>query len=139
MLVKSEQSEQSHNNPVCLRQYCCRNKLSPIRTSHNNAFVARFFLSPDFAISLFPQFLTSMLPFFRSFVKVAVTISERDAFFPRVLPKTASSAHCVLLFLQFGGDLKMVFELFPQKGENSARVSSAMFPEKPSKKDIVKT
>ena len=52
-------------------QYFCRNKSSPVRTSHNNAFAARFFLSLDFAICLFPQFLTSMLPFFCSFVNTS--------------------------------------------------------------------
>ena len=88
------------------------------------AFVARVFLSLDFAICLFPQFLTSMLPFFRSFVKVVVTVSQRDAFFSTSSPQNRSSAHCALLFLQFWGDLKMGFRGFPQKGENSARVSS---------------
>ena len=88
MLVKSEQSEKIITI-LFFAQYFCRNKSSPIRTSHNNVFVARVFLCLDFAIFLFPQFLTSMLPFFRSFVKVVVTISPRDAFFQRILPKTA--------------------------------------------------
>ena len=120
-------------------QYFCRNKSSPIRTSHNNAFVASVFLSLAFAICLFPQFLTSMLPFFRSFVKVAVTVSQRDAFFSTSSPQNRSSAHCALLFLQFGGDLKMVFELFRRKERIQRECLLAMFPKKPSRKDIVKT
>ena len=120
-------------------QYFCRNKSSPIRTSHNNAFVARVFLSLDFAVCLFPQFLTSMLPFFRSFVKVAVTVSQRDGFFSMSSPQNRSSAHCALLFLQFGGDLKMVFEVFRRKERIQRECLPAMFPEKLSRKDIVKT
>ena len=98
-----------------------------------------FFLSLDFAICLFLQFLTSMLPFFRSFVKVAVTVSQRDAFFSTSSPQNRSSAHCALLFLQFGGDLKMVFEVFRRKERIQRECLLAMFPEKPSRKDIVKT
>ena len=124
---------QNNQNKVIIflffAQYFCRNKSSPIRTSHNNAFVARVFLSLDFAICLFPQFLTSMLPSFRSFVKVAVMISQRDAFFSTSSPQNRSSAHCVPLFLQFGGDLKMVFELFCRKVRIQRECLPAMFPE----------
>ena len=138
VLVKSEQSEESHNN-LCFAQSFCRNKSSPIRTSHNNAFVAGFFLSLDIAICLFPQFLTSMLPFFCSFVKVAVTILQRDALFSTSSPQNRNSVHCALLFLQFGGDLKMVVELFRRKERIQRECLPAMFPEKPRRKDIVKT
>ena len=120
-------------------QCFCRNKSSPIRTSHNNAFVARFFLSLAFAICLLPQFFTSMLPFFRSFVKVAVTVSQRDAFFPRVLPKTAVLRTVFYCFCSLGATWKWFSSFFRRKERIQRECLPAMFPEKPSRKDIVKT
>ena len=106
-------------------QYFCRNKSSPIRTSYNNAFVARAFLSLDFAICLFPQFLTSMLPFPAISSKWWSRFHSETVFFSTSSPQNRSSAHCVLLFPQFGGDLKMVFA---ERREFSEGVFRPCFP-----------
>ena len=77
---------QNNQNKVIIilfiAQYFCRNKSLPIRTSHNNAFVARVFLSLDFAICLFPQFLTSMWPFSAVSSKWRSRFRSETRFFP---------------------------------------------------------
>ena len=111
-------------------QYFCRNKSSPIRTlsSHNNAFVARVFLSLDFAICLFPQFLTSMRVYVAFFPQFRQSgghgFAARRVFFHEFSPRPQFCALCFIVSAVWGR-LENGFRGFPQKGENSATVSSS--------------
>ena len=119
-------------------QYSCRNKSSPIRTSHNNAFVARVSLSLDFAICLFPQFFTSMLPLFRSFAKVEARFRSETRFFPRVLPKTAVLHTVLYCFCNLGATWKWFSRFSAERREFSKSVFRPCFPKSLARKTLLR-
>ena len=124
MLVKSEQSEQSHNNPL----FCAMFLPEEVITDQNKSW--QCLCGKGFFCPLILQFAfsRSFWPPFCLFSAVSSKWRSRfrreTRFFSTSSPQSRSSAHCALLFLQSGGDLKMGFRAFAQKGENSARVSS---------------
>ena len=70
---------------------------------------------------------------------MAVTILQRDAFFSTSSPQNRSSAHCVLLFLQFGGRLENGFSSFAaERREFSKSVFRQCFPKSPAGKTLLR-